>query len=135
MKHINLQSFFKNSPSKAALIMSLDSVFTVLGAFLTLCEILSYTELFGCFLILSAAVICSLFADSNAVITADIDGTVENIIVVESTDRITELKEFHHKDSDDQIPSKGPSISDGKSIYDYSAVNIHDTDDNCERKI
>ena len=47
------------APSKAALIFSLESVAAAVGAYFFLGEILSYTELFGCFLMLSAAVLCS----------------------------------------------------------------------------
>ena len=46
-------------PSKAALIFSLESVTAAIGAYICLGESLSYRELFGCFLMLSAAVLCT----------------------------------------------------------------------------
>lgn len=118
--------------------MSLESVFAAIGAFLTLGEILSYTELFGCFLILSAAILCSLFADpKSSVVAMDLDDG-DSITVVDSTDSMTDIEELYDKKSDDKMPFKIPtlaSITGRESLQGYAAVNIDDTDDNCENKI
>jgi hypothetical protein len=139
MNFINIQYFNQNSPSKAALIMSMESVFAAMGAFLALGEILSYPELFGCFLILSAAVLCSLFGNSKSnTVAIDSNDGDDSITVAESTDSMTEIEELCDKNSDDKMPFKIPSLSaiTGRdTAHDYSAVNINDTDDNCESKI
>jgi hypothetical protein len=117
--------------------MSLESVFAAIGAFLTLGEILSYTELFGCFLILSAAVLCSLFADPKSIVGIDLDDG-DSITVVDSTDSMTDMGELYDKKSDDKMPFKIPtlaSMTGRESLQGYAAVNIDDTDDNCENKI
>jgi hypothetical protein len=116
----------------------LDSVFTALGAFLTLREILSYTELFGCFLILSAAAICSLFVESNigGIPTVDLNVTEDSITIAESADSIIAADGLYDNNLDKMAFNPLTStIPCKESSYDYSAVNTNETDDNFESKI
>ena len=83
-------------PSKAALIFSLESVTAAIGAYICLGEKLSYKELFGCSLMLSAAVLSS-YESSNPVtaiadkgeivmnfdISNDGHGREENIMLID----------------------------------------------------
>ena len=54
------------SPSKAALIYSLESVTAAVGAYFFLGEVLTLPELFGCILMLSAAIYCSYESESES---------------------------------------------------------------------
>lgn len=123
--------------------MSLESVFAALGGFLTLGETLSYTELFGCFCILSAAVLCSLFEDNPITVIIknfDLDLTDDSTMITESSSdkTFTEMDDLHDDNFDDKMPFKIPtlaSITGRESSHDYSIVDINDNDDNCESKI
>jgi drug/metabolite transporter (DMT)-like permease len=90
------------SPSKAALIFSLESVTAAVGAYFFLKEILSYSQLFGCFLMLAAAVFCSIETgiDSN-VISSQLDTDI--------------------------VEDKIPLNNRNSSPFDYSAINVHDS--------
>ena len=48
------------SPSISAIILSMESVFSVLGGWLILNEILSFKEIFGCLLMLIAMIIAQI---------------------------------------------------------------------------
>ena len=85
------------NPSKAALIFSLESVTAAFGAYLCLGEKLNYTELFGCFLMLAAAVLCTYQPNT------------------ESSDELTEIK------SNDDVDN---SNSDDDEIQLMSNTNV-----------
>jgi drug/metabolite transporter (DMT)-like permease len=61
------------SPSKAALIYSLESVTAAVGAYFFLGEVLTVPELFGCVLMLSAAIFCSYESETQSGVTQDVE--------------------------------------------------------------
>ena len=61
------------SPSKAALIYSLESVSAAVGAYFFLGEVLTLPELFGCVLMLSAAIYCSYESETLSGVTQDVE--------------------------------------------------------------
>ena len=61
------------SPSKAALIYSLESVTAAVGAYFFLGEVLTVPELFGCVLMLSAAIFCSYESETQSGGTQDVE--------------------------------------------------------------
>jgi drug/metabolite transporter (DMT)-like permease len=102
------------APSKAALIYSLESVTAAVGAYFFLGEVLSWKELFGCFLMLSAAVFCSYESaldEDDATATTDCkDGSS----IFSSIKRNIEL-----------------SISPSDKRFPYSAVSPIDSESVC----
>ena len=73
------------TPSKAALIYSLESVTAAVGAYFFLGEVLALPELFGCILMLSAAIFCSYesesesSSDSNILVDVETNSNILNV--------------------------------------------------------
>jgi drug/metabolite transporter (DMT)-like permease len=96
------------SPSQASIIFALEGVFAAVGAYLFLGEILTLTELFGCFLMLSAAIFCAF--------ESELDSNKENLQNLD--DKIVlELNVSSSHESSDLLPSA--------SSTNYSATDTN----------
>lgn len=98
-----------SSPSQASIIFALEGVFAAVGAYFFLGEILTLTELFGCFLMLSAALFISCdFAEPEL--------NLNDKKIIESN-----FINSHQMSSDPLLSNKNslPFLS-------YSAVDIQD---------
>jgi drug/metabolite transporter (DMT)-like permease len=99
------------APSKAALILSLESVTAAAFAYFLLEEYLSYKQLFGCFLMLAAAVFSSIKTGGGSSIMSGPSDT--DIIELEQSNKNIFFV-------DDKIPSL-PFV--------YSPINLHDNEE------
>ena len=121
------------APSKAALIYSLESVTAAVGAYFFLGETLSYTELFGCFLMLSAAVLCSYQSEVDVEDISEVDDIIERRTLNETV----EMKRLNHDTDDKMVPSKNlinsvsTSLFGGGKIIPYQALKTFENETVC----
>jgi drug/metabolite transporter (DMT)-like permease len=100
------------SPSQASIIFALEGVFAAVGAYFFLGEILTPTELFGCFLMLSAAVFCSFESELDLNNDNSNQNTDDHDKAMIESNFISNLK------------SSDPLISN--ALPNYSVIDIHD---------
>lgn len=106
------------APSKAALIYSLESVTAAVGAYFFLNETLSHTELFGCFLMLSAAVLCSYQSELDVQDDIEVESFLEGGIL----DHTVEQKKID-PDTDDKLAvCRNINISASSSLIASSKI-------------
>lgn len=121
------------APSKAALIYSLESVTAAVGAYFFLGETLSHTELFGCFLMLSAAVLCSYQSELDELDTSGFDdlierGTLSKTIEIKRSNLDTDNKMAPSRNSVNSVTT--PLVGGIKRIP-YHALKTNETETVC----
>ena len=122
------------APSKAALIYSLESVTAAVGAYFFLGETLSHTELFGCFLMLSAAVLCSYQSELDVEDTSEVDDFIER----RTQNKTVELKRSNLDTDNRMAPSRNSintvstSLVSGSKMIPYHALKTNENETLCE---